>query len=712
MPKETRRRVETQNLGTEIASQQGGIYAPTQVRAKQSNTDFGALGNFVQTVQQRKREKLDNTLYEQGRFDANAETVDPERLEDEAYVKGLNSQTGVNDATKAAATLPQSLQDAMQTAKDEGTLGKFDLDEFINEHMNGFVKEESDPFYLKGLNDKAAAIQSIGSKVYEQFVAQAEDEQINFTAIDTVNSQLATIPDGNVPQGFFKNLDTTLDNLGTNLDERHDAMFKGITHALDMGNIAGAEAAAEHLLSKGKAVNGKYGSKLEKQIAIAKARQEAAEKEAKKVSDLEKARTRRAFEDTVGTEDFNMAAIDEALEAGVITPEQNVSLYKRHQIEMEKRNLQAANELDYTWFDENPSAVPFLLTDSKATRAYSEHLDKKVQQGATTLFGYAQQINDNPNNLELVEDLEVLMNEEVSRMSDTFRSAQASGHTPTFVSQVLNSATLDSPTFQSIATLARVLENKMGDTPFADVDLNKMASISNYNLLVDKYNYTPEIAKEVLKQAQEVPDAQITPVLFSEAGKEAFLKQVEDLMEGEQEMIKGFWNDIETDIGKSATAVNAIKDLSKIYFRIGGVDERDAIQLAVKRFTSTHMPVGKAWIPNKHVPEGFPEAFKARMENDFPDEDFDELVIVPDHTISGGFSVYRDGRILRDQEGQMYESTYYDIVTSMSELDKERQKGIVDESKRQSKEDAIRIEAFKNRLKELEDEQFTRRPKF
>jgi hypothetical protein len=530
--------------------------------------------------------------------------------------------------------------------------------------MNGFVKEESDPFYLKGLNDKAAAIQSIGSKVYEQFVAQAEDEQINFTAVDTVNSQLATIPDGNAPQGFFKNLDITLDNLGTNLDERHDALFKGITHALDMGNIAGAEAAAEHLLSKGKAVSGKYGSKLEKQIAIAKARQEAAEKEAMKVSDLEKAQTRRAFESTVGTEDFNMAAIDEATENDVITPDQNVSLYRRHEEALKKRGL----ELDRTAIIEEYKRDPRTLfneSDPKVRKAVYDSMDADYEALGEAIINNAISY-ESAQAPEDLREIEAQRGQILTAYKEYFERSQAAGHTPGNIKRLTDSAVLGTPQFQHTATVVEALESIEGVSPFVGVNTEKLAELKAYNELTERYS--PEEAVEILKQRQETPLSELQANMRMDGFNDEFETTIDSLV-GNQSQIEDvfLWFDKKTNIQPSAYLRETIRDDAAVFYG-KGLSLKKSMKEAKKKFLDTHAPIGSAWVSTKNMPTSFPAVYDDWIKSIDPSLNPADYIIQPKRDVQGSFIMNKkDGTSVTNSQGELVVFSYHEVVKAMAE---------------------------------------------
>lgn len=701
MPKQQFRRQDRQDLNsTPTTTEGGGVYASQNVRVKQSNINFDALGNFATQVVEQRRAKLDAALYQEGINAANTGEIDEEKMEYEAFTRGLNQQQGTIDALKTASGIQRDLEETLRAHKDAGTLQDFNINEYMEQAVQEYQREDGDENYLKGFNSKMTAVQATARGLYEKVIAEAEDEQVQYLAQDTINSRLELVGDGPVPDGLFDEIAQELADInGLNRDEEHDAVYQGVLHAASMGRVGAAEAAAEWLNGKGKDVKGKYGAKMEQAIAMAKQRAARASAEEESRTSLEKAQVRRSLEGTLGTDDFNLNIIDQATEQGYITSDQNVSLWKRHQDLLERQTLEAQTSAQLNYFLDNPDALPYLLTDPTLRKAAFEQMDAQYQQAGAEFLGAARAMGQGAS----TPATENALADSITNMKPLVRASQAAGHTPKFINQVMSSAQLGTPQFEAVATMVGMLETEFGSTPFQDVDTEKLADLQTFNFY-RSMGYPSDEAAQMIQEEREADPAAVNAILFSREGREALDSTIQEYLGSNIESIKKAWyqNDTETAIEASPTLVNGVRELSEVFVR-RGMSPEDATELAVDRFVKTHAPIGRAWVPNKRMPESFPAAFEQYVEASMPDKDFDDLIVVPTGDARGTFNLVQASNMmpLRDSEGNIWTNTYVGVVSGLQDAQIKRTADDFEANKQQKLDNLDEFQAMSKRLEEL-----------
>ncbi len=667
MPKERSRRAPGHDFTVETAGEGGGVFAPTRVRAKQSNINFNALGAFTNKVLTDKKAKMDELMYQRGITAAHTGTMTEEELDDVAFTKGLNSQQGVNDAIRANTQLQDSLQEELQNHKDSGTLGDFDIEAYSAEFLGEFQQHDSLE-YLKGFNSRLGAVQSAARSRFESFMAAAEDEQIMNTAKDTIRVSLDAskdTPAEEISTEVFKEINRKFrDENGLNRDESHQAFFEEVLVAADAGNLNGAKAAGEWLKAQGKGVSGKYGAKIDKAIRMAEVRQAREQAKGTERTELEKFRVRRGLAATLGTDDFSIASLETAIAHDFLTDDQALSLENQHADILEKQRLEAEFRAQVNYIKSNPEVMNY-ITEPKVQKGVIKALEADYRGLNRVLVSYGQQYESalSSGDEDTVAALDAELGRQLTEAKGLFQVSQEMGHTPEALKRLTDSAAAGAPQFRHVARIVKALESVEGVQPFAGMNTNKLADIQSFNMLTDAYGWSPVEAEEMLLKQKDIPMSEIAASLRASDGNELVMKAIDELT-GEQVQVQYPWykNDIETEVPRSPFLQEAIKDLSLIY-HASGLEASAAVDAAKKRFLETHAPVGGAWISTKGMPRQFPVAYDKFVERNLPGYNSDDFIISPNRDLQGSFSLIRksDGQPIRRKNNEMFVFSYLEF---------------------------------------------------
>lgn len=669
MPREQGRRIQAHDLTIGTANKQGEVHAVTNVKAKTDNINYNAIGQFATDVIETRQKKKNELISQRAIRDTHAGEIDIEMMDDQVYASTVNLTKGSNDSIKVLSQMQEFMQERFQEYKDEGRLDEFNPEEVAAELVQSFKHSGTDnPDYLKGFNSKLHLVQSTAQQSYEQLIAQAEDEEALFTATDTVNTTLSAIKGSSEDkQGALSILNAQLGNdLGLNRDEAHQTFYSSAMHSIQMGDLESAKAVRDFLVNQGSAVSGKYKAKMDLAIKAEEERQKAESLKKLERTDLEKFQLRRGLESTVGTDDFSVTAIEEAIVGEYITDDQGLALLRSHKSAMEKNRLQADFDAEIQRLMLNPDEVPY-ITNPKIRTAVFTKMDARFSALGTDMLSVARGFINAENTGDTVkqEQYESALLQRVQQFKPLLEASKKAGHTPKALTQVLDSAQLGTPQFKAVASMVKLFEAEHGSTPFQDVDTQKLADIQSYNSLVEDFQYTPEEAERIITEARDNPDKHVMPTLFTSEGRVQFNSRIDDLL-GEKTMIQRSWlkNDTETDIQASPEMREKVKEMAVIYHR-RGIPAEKAMEMATGRFLETHAPVAGSWLSTKHMPEAFPQAFETFISKAMPQiAENDDLIIRPLNNAKGEFSVMQrsTGKFLRDKEGRIVTRSYMDIV--------------------------------------------------